>query len=191
MEIQIKTCTKCGDTKPIGEFYKRKGARFGVNSRCKICIDKCNRKWARENPEKVQIANKKWRKTNPEKSKAVIKRWAKANPEKMSANVRKWARKNPEKACAISLRWQKENPEKVRAMRKRADKKRSCSPMFKLNKNISVGIRESLNGNKNGRRWEGLVGYTIENLKKHLEKQFIDGMSWDNYGEWHIDHKIP
>ena len=28
-------------------------------------------------------------------------------------------------------------------------------------------------------------------LKSYIEKQFTDGMSWDNYGEWHIDHKTP
>ena len=26
---------------------------------------------------------------------------------------------------------------------------------------------------------------------KHLKKQFDDKMTWDNYGKWHIDHKIP
>ncbi|OKP79784.1 hypothetical protein BTE77_06750 [Ensifer adhaerens] len=25
----------------------------------------------------------------------------------------------------------------------------------------------------------------------HLEAQFTDGMTWDNYGEWHVDHIIP
>jgi len=39
---------------------------------------------------------------------------------------------------------------------------------------------------------EKLVGYTLENLTKHLEKQFDDKMSWDNYGSyWHIDHIKP
>ena len=36
-----------------------------------------------------------------------------------------------------------------------------------------------------------MVGYTSLNLKEHLEKQFNDGMNWDNYGEWHIDHIKP
>ena len=36
-----------------------------------------------------------------------------------------------------------------------------------------------------------LVGCTIEELKSHLEKSFDDKMSWDNYGEWHIDHILP
>ncbi len=39
--------------------------------------------------------------------------------------------------------------------------------------------------------WELLVGYTIIDLKKHLEKQFTDGMTWENYGKWHIDHVKP
>ena len=35
------------------------------------------------------------------------------------------------------------------------------------------------------------MGYDKNILKRHLEKQFKDGMTWDNYGEWHIDHIIP
>ncbi len=37
-------------------------------------------------------------------------------------------------------------------------------------------------------RWLGYSGYT---LRMWLEQQFTDGMSWDNYGEWHIEHVIP
>jgi hypothetical protein len=36
-----------------------------------------------------------------------------------------------------------------------------------------------------------ILGYSPIQLKEHLEKQFKKGMSWDNYGEWHIDHIIP
>jgi hypothetical protein len=38
-----------------------------------------------------------------------------------------------------------------------------------------------------------LLGYTIEELKRHLESQFQEGMTWENYGlkGWHIDHKTP
>lgn len=34
-----------------------------------------------------------------------------------------------------------------------------------------------------------LLGYTAERLRTHLENQFKDGMTWNNYGEWHVDHK--
>lgn len=37
-----------------------------------------------------------------------------------------------------------------------------------------------------------LLGYSVNDLKLHLESQFNSKMSWENYGSyWHIDHKIP
>lgn len=36
-----------------------------------------------------------------------------------------------------------------------------------------------------------LLGCSVEALKSHLEKLFTSGMSWTNYGKWHIDHKRP
>jgi hypothetical protein len=38
-----------------------------------------------------------------------------------------------------------------------------------------------------------ILGCSPEDLKIHLEKQFKEGMCWDNYGYygWHVDHKIP
>ena len=51
-------------------------------------------------------------------------------------------------------------------------------------------IRSALNANKENNSIEYL-GCTIEEFKDHIEKQFTDGMSWNNHGEWHIDHIIP
>ena len=34
------------------------------------------------------------------------------------------------------------------------------------------------------------LGWNIETFKQHIEQQFREGMSWENYSEWHIDHKI-
>jgi len=36
-----------------------------------------------------------------------------------------------------------------------------------------------------------LLPYSLDELITHLERQFTSGMSWDNYGEWHVDHIIP
>jgi hypothetical protein len=36
-----------------------------------------------------------------------------------------------------------------------------------------------------------LLGYSALELKEYLSTLFTEGMSWDNYGEWHIDHKKP
>ena len=35
------------------------------------------------------------------------------------------------------------------------------------------------------------MGYSPTDLKLHIESLFIDNMTWDNYGEWHIDHIKP
>ena len=36
-----------------------------------------------------------------------------------------------------------------------------------------------------------LVGCSIEHLIEHFENQFVDGMTWENMGKWHIDHIRP
>jgi len=40
-------------------------------------------------------------------------------------------------------------------------------------------------------RTECMLGYTKEHLVNHLQSKFLDGMNWENYGEWHIDHIVP
>ena len=52
-------------------------------------------------------------------------------------------------------------------------------------------MKNSLRDGKKGRSWEALVGYTVEDLMRHLERQFSKGMTWGNRGEWHIDHIVP
>jgi hypothetical protein len=61
----------------------------------------------------------------------------------------------------------------------------------RISNRIHSALWRSLKGNKNGRSWEMLVGYTCTDLKKHLENLFSDGMTWENMGKWHIDHIIP
>jgi len=65
---------------------------------------------------------------------------------------------------------------------------------FKLKRNISNSIWCKLNRNrgcKKDRKISECLPYSINELKKHLEKKFKTGMNWDNYGKWEIDHKIP
>lgn len=48
-----------------------------------------------------------------------------------------------------------------------------------------------MKGKKQRRGWQKVVGYKASELKAHLERQFERGMSWDSYGDWHIDHIRP
>ena len=38
---------------------------------------------------------------------------------------------------------------------------------------------------------EDLIGYTTEEFIINMASKFRDGMSWNNWGEWHIDHIKP
>ncbi len=46
-------------------------------------------------------------------------------------------------------------------------------------------------GWKKSKRTEEMLGCTFEQLKDHIGRQFVRGMSWDNRSKWHIDHIIP
>ena len=61
----------------------------------------------------------------------------------------------------------------------------------RVHSNVARMVRRGLMEHKKGRPTFKLLGYTQEDLKRHLENLFTEGMSWDNYGEWHIDHIIP
>lgn len=114
------------------------------------------------------------------------------NQDKSKQRVKRWRENNKEKYLQNQRNWKKNNPDKVREKNKRSNAKKMSIPGWKLSSNVSRSIRKHLaSGAKAGRKWETLVGYTIEQLTKHLEKQFQPNMSWENYGKWHIDHKIP
>ncbi|MEA3226995.1 MAG: hypothetical protein U9Q07_13675, partial [Planctomycetota bacterium] len=70
--------------------------------------------------------------------------------------------------------------------KKRHDRK----PRNRLSGNIRTGIRKSFRTGKPG-LWESRVGYTLAELREHLQSQFQPGMSWQNYGQWQIDHIRP
>ena len=72
-------------------------------------------------------------------------------------------------------------------------KKYHTDPVYRLKdirKRQLLQFIKRVGGTKT-RRTEELLGYTAEELKDHLESLFKDGMTWENQGKWHIDHKIP
>jgi hypothetical protein len=69
-------------------------------------------------------------------------------------------------------------------------RRRHESAAATINSRMSAGIKNSLKDTKAGRSWESLVGYTIVDLMPHLERQFLPGMSWENRGDWHLDHVL-
>jgi endogenous inhibitor of DNA gyrase (YacG/DUF329 family) len=68
-------------------------------------------------------------------------------------------------------------------------------PVFRLRVNVGMTVREALKrqlASKNGASTFEYLPYTPPELKVHIEKQFDEHMSWDNYGTyWHLDHIVP
>lgn len=74
--------------------------------------------------------------------------------------------------------------------------RRHADSKFRLRMNFSNLISYSLKyyskvKNKQGYSWEEILNYSLDDLVKHLENNFQPGMTWDNYGDWHIDHIVP
>ena len=64
------------------------------------------------------------------------------------------------------------------------------SSSAKLKANLRARMYAFVKGKNKNSSFE-FVGCSIDELKKHLSSQFTEGMSWENYGEWHIDHIKP
>lgn len=68
-----------------------------------------------------------------------------------------------------------------------------ADPLFKLKYSIRLLIRNSLNnlGHSKSEKTESILGCSIVEFKHYIESKFVEGMSWENRSEWHIDHIIP
>lgn len=64
-------------------------------------------------------------------------------------------------------------------------------PKNRLRGRVTAMMNRCLTSGKAGRSWFELVDYSLDDLKRHIERQFTKGMSWENMGEWHIDHIVP
>jgi hypothetical protein len=74
-------------------------------------------------------------------------------------------------------------------------KKRSSCPKEKIINAMRSRLGEYLKqrGYKKDRKTFNVIGCTPNELRSHIESQFVEGMSWENYNHttWHIDHIIP
>jgi hypothetical protein len=69
-------------------------------------------------------------------------------------------------------------------------KRVKANPSLRLRGNVSTRIWSALKGRTNGSIFSRLP-YGVDQLRDHLERQFSDGMTWENYGKWHVDHIVP
>lgn len=111
-----------------------------------------------------------------------------------SKNHKEWRENNKDELKIYSQQWNKDNREHVNKYKRDYERKRRAEdPKYRLGIRTRTAVWQLLkerNINKTNKTFT-LLGYTIEELMNHLEQQFAEGMNWDNYGEWHVDHKKP
>jgi len=126
--------------------------------------------------------------------KVADKKWRDSNKEFMSNKSKTWYENNKEHRKEYLKEYCEKNVDKIRETKRKYEKNRkSNDPLYKLISNFRTAIYQVLKENnikKNGHYFE-ILKYTPEQLINHLEKQFSDEMTWDNYGDWHVDHKHP
>ncbi len=212
--VQVKTCTACGDLKDIHEFHSDKSKPDGRRSRCKVCTTASNkasaernrdailegkREYYQRNKEKIRAKTREWVAKNPDLKREMDKRYAKENKDRIATKLAEWKAANPgymkewyAQNPGYDKNWRAENADKVRAYTAISYARKKDDPEFKVSSAIRAGVVKGVRkGSKSARKTFDLLGYTLEELMTHLEIQFLPGMTWDNYGEWHIDHIIP
>lgn len=179
-----------------------------------------HREWMRRHreahPEIAREVSRRYYEKHPEKIKQrYLERYAR-DREKIIASVCEYSKRNRKKINARNKARYRSDVEKARAQNreryvrrqdlpeeKRSEvrkkhaaymrTKRNTDPTFLVADRLRRRINAAIHAAKCGKSG-GLVevsGCTVHDLVRHIEKQFADGMSWDNRRQWHIDHIIP
>lgn len=126
--------------------------------------------------------------------KIADKKYRQKNKEKLDLNSKNWYEQNKEHRKQYLKEYREKNIDKIRETKRNYERTRKANdPIYKLINNFRTAIYQVLKENqvqKNGHYFD-ILKYSPENLIEHLEGKFKDGMTWDNYGEWHVDHIKP
>lgn len=166
----MKNCTNCKDLKELSAYHKSKYSKDGYKSVCKICRNKQQQEYRDNNKDKINEYMQNYYKDNTDIIKKKCKLWVDKNRKKVNNTKKEWKEKNKEKWALYVQQQNKTYTHKWR--------------MF------LHGTLKRMNKTKNDKTIN-LLGYSALDFKLHMESLFLDGMSWLNHGEWHIDHIIP
>jgi len=172
-----KRCAKCQGEFPatLEFFYKCSQKRDNLRSECKNCSKAYRREQYNKNQTKILQQKKEY---------------IKKNKDKIQERNKKQYLKNRDARLEYQKQYAELNRDAIRdRQREYSINKYHSDPNFKIKINLSSRMRRFFS--KNGNRTIDFIGCSIDDLKLHLEKQFVDGMSWENYGDWHVDHIRP
>ena len=154
----------------------------------------------KDNLENAKKQYNEYKNFNGEYRRKYAEEWRKNNSGKEKERNRLWYKNNRKKAIACHEKWRRNNMEfnrnyqnQYQCDRRKTDLKFNLSG--KMSRAIGKSLRRtgSIKSNKNGRHWETLMGYTLNDLIKRLQKTIPEGYTWidTKNGKLHIDHIIP
>ena len=188
-----KECCSCELWKKVELYNKNSKSWDLLRNDCKDCL----KEYRKKNKEKSTEYNKEyWIKTQ-EQQKEKNKNWRENNKEYIKKKLKEYREIHGKEID--KKQWQKrkndeEYKKKHAVMRRRYENERLKTDVkFRLKQNVSRRIREILTnfGIEKSEKTIYYVGCNLQDLRKYLENKFQEGMSWQNYGKWHIDHIIP
>jgi len=140
---------------------------------------------SKNNPE----TRKKYLLKNREKLLKQMKEYKLKNKKAIQEYNKKYKIKNRKEISDYNKKYRLNNPEIIKECKKRFKQK------YRIVESLRQRIRKILKSNdlkKNSKSLE-LIGCDVLTLKLHLQNQFKEGMTWENYGVkgWHIDHIKP
>ncbi len=183
-------CSRCKTDKAPSEFNKDKSHKNGLKSECRVCTKDMYKEWStsEDGQRYKQEYDKARYYENIEHEKKRMKKWREANRDHHIAQVKAWREENPDKV----KEYERNRPSRAAWYRKKRREDINFRIAGSLRSRLRAATRAQLAGGspKKGSAIENL-GYSMDEFIFHLEGLFQEGMSWDNYGEWHIDHVLP
>jgi len=171
--IVLKRCTKCGKEKRPDEFHNSANSKDGKKSSCKQCRRQEAICYRNINIDKRRKQEKEWYANNTERAKKTRKDYYHANKDSILEKRTKYYQNNKE-AVAKYYRERAKNDTEFKI---RCNLRKRMSKIIRRMQKSGSAIRD--------------LGCTVKQLMNHLESSFYNGMTWENYGKWHIDHIIP
>jgi hypothetical protein len=206
----MKICKKCGLTKPLELYGDNKTKIDGKSIYCKECERLRGIEYRKKNPEKSKESSKKWRDNNVESYQNTINTYLEKNPHMVSKerikiyrkdeNFRKKYNQKRKEYYQANIAQEREKSKKYyhenkQVLRKKnnvwKNEKRKNDGFFRMKINLRHRLRDYLIGESKGKRTKEIVGLDKMDFKLYIQNKFLDGMSWENYGEWHLDHIKP
>ncbi len=122
--METKVCNKCGVEKPLSEYYKDRGGKFGVKARCKCCEKAYDKAYYEANKDK----KKAYREANKDKNKA----YREANKDKLKAKNKAYREDNKDKLKAKNKAYREDNKDKLKSYREaNKDKMRAYDKAYR------------------------------------------------------------